>query len=612
MRIWGILIIAFLAVTSVRADVLFVTDVEGSRAKLEEAFARSGAFALGTDGFWRLLPGERFVYGGDASDRFYGSLWVHEQLVRLAEAHPDRVVLLLGNRDANKPRLTAELQPLALLRDPPWFTWTALAQHPATTPASRSERLRWIFRASMGSPDAFDLRRRELAASDRPLWVESMRLDLAQRLGRSVAVDDEELVVESFLRELAPSGALYRYLDLARMFWRDGRTLYVHGGISRWNFGRVPDRPDIVLPASAWTAALETWYRRVLHRWQRDPHSLEGDGRRAAEELLLYMMPVPGSRTNRRSAVTGRTGSPDNMPWLPPAWVREALRAEGIERIVLGHTPSGDVPSFVRSDDGFEVICADNSYGFRERAATVLRISDDEVRVDGWHRDGTFRGRPVQFAAKWNDGSPLGRYDAQGRLIVAVEGQEALLYRMANFQVSYDRVPVDALGSLRVGEPEAVVGGHELLVGDFDPPTLADRTRVAMLIELRGREGFLLGVSADRPGIRASQHHRMEMLRRTFADFPHDISVVALAGDEPPTETVTPMRNIAVPSYARHATALAAREVLESGRSPHFVHPDALAWIRMHGLYRKLAPRPCAEEVANPATPDDGAHDASS
>lgn len=33
----------------------------------------------------------------------------YEQLVRLKKKHPDRVVLLVGNRDVNKMRLTSEL-----------------------------------------------------------------------------------------------------------------------------------------------------------------------------------------------------------------------------------------------------------------------------------------------------------------------------------------------------------------------------------------------------------------------------------------------------------------------------------------------------------------------
>jgi hypothetical protein len=62
--------------------------------------------------------------------------------------------------------------------------------------------------------------------------------------------------------------------------------------------------------------------------------------------------------------------------------VIERLRADGIERVVLGHTPSGDCPSVLRDRAGFQLVLADTSYGRLEGPSRVV-IEDGFVRVEG-------------------------------------------------------------------------------------------------------------------------------------------------------------------------------------------------------------------------------------
>ena len=57
-----------------------------------------------------------FVFGGDAFDRGAGDLRVARLLIDLKRRYPDRVVLIIGNRDANKMRLTSELAASELSR----------------------------------------------------------------------------------------------------------------------------------------------------------------------------------------------------------------------------------------------------------------------------------------------------------------------------------------------------------------------------------------------------------------------------------------------------------------------------------------------------------------
>ena len=93
----------------------FVAFVELSEALLFDndhpTFAADGACELS------LAPGWHFVHGGDAVDKgnaVGGSVRVVATLLRLKARYPERVTLLLGNRDLNKLRLTSELHPSQL------------------------------------------------------------------------------------------------------------------------------------------------------------------------------------------------------------------------------------------------------------------------------------------------------------------------------------------------------------------------------------------------------------------------------------------------------------------------------------------------------------------
>ena len=56
----------------------------------------------------------RFVYGGDVCDRGPGDIRILRDLVQLKEDSPDRVHLIMGNRDVNKLRVQFALSPGAL------------------------------------------------------------------------------------------------------------------------------------------------------------------------------------------------------------------------------------------------------------------------------------------------------------------------------------------------------------------------------------------------------------------------------------------------------------------------------------------------------------------
>jgi hypothetical protein len=362
--------------------VAYLTDLEGMWDRLVR-------YADGNRDVWlddraglTLADGVTFVYGGDTIDRGPAGRRILATLLEARRRYGERVVLLAGNRDINKIRLRREL-----------------AGHPprrAPEGLPRAELLRWIFDHTMGARDAFEHRRRELGPSD------------------------DEAVTESFLDDLAPDGLLHAYLAAARIAYRRGRTLFVHGGVTRENLGLVPEREGRV-PLAEWPEALNDFYVRYVDAFRAGE---------AAHSLVLYQAPAPGQRTNPASVVYGRSTDEHNNLVLPGGRAVDELREAGIHRIVVGHTPTGDTPAIARRD-GFELICADNSYARVPDGARVV-VTDDCLAVDAPCLLDDGRRARVDFTlAADDDRSPIGRRTREsGHLVKGrLASGEWLLFR---------------------------------------------------------------------------------------------------------------------------------------------------------------------------------------
>ena len=195
------------------------------------------------------------VYGGDVCDKGGSDLYVLRQLLSLQHRHPDRVHLLMGNRDINKMRIIPEMgadkpdgdhQHLPYHGGCWWLAGTGLdgdpladdkpengaSKVPSNSPA---ERLRWILSKTMGSPDAFELRRDELVREEM----------LTNKTSREIS--DEE-VVKSFRRACHPHGELGKYLSSAKLIVKIGSALFMHGALPR------PDVVDTCQEHSLWSS----------------------------------------------------------------------------------------------------------------------------------------------------------------------------------------------------------------------------------------------------------------------------------------------------------------------------------------------------------------------
>lgn len=370
--------------------IAYITDLEGRWDKLERSCADNPHMSV-QDGALVLAPGVTLVFGGDAVDRGPADRRIVAALLAAKRRYGERVVLLAGNRDINKLRLHRELAGHVPHGAPPELH------------GDRPALLRWILARTMGAGETFGHRAAELRAAGLPA--------------------DDEAVVDSFAADIAPGGLLAEYLRHACLAHRAGRTLFLHGGVTSASLGVVPGQ-EPTADVDRWIADLNAFYDRQLAAFTAQRIEGEVPGWAA---IVAYQAPVPGTGRNQASVVYGRLADDHNDPRLPGPGVIDRLQRAGIERLVVGHTPVGDLPAVLRQG-GFTQVMADNSHG-RLEWGVRLGLDDDAVTWSGRCRldDGT----EVTVSAVVDDRpSPVGSVTAEGgRLVKAAQGGEWLLFR---------------------------------------------------------------------------------------------------------------------------------------------------------------------------------------
>ena len=230
------------------------------------------------------------VFGGDVCDKGGNDLYVIRQLLSLKRRYGNRVHFIMGNRDINKMRILQELginssssssssgsssgssDTSSQEKMPPhgginWFRGTGLQGDPqlihkyyTSTSAQENddkgnddeilvksdlakilvsdvpaERLKWILRKTMGSPDAFEFRRNELKEEKefviRYTLTDDRYSSASANNHNHNHVSDEE-VVESYRNSCHPiHGVMGEYLSEGRLCLMIGGAMFVHGSL---------------------------------------------------------------------------------------------------------------------------------------------------------------------------------------------------------------------------------------------------------------------------------------------------------------------------------------------------------------------------------------------
>lgn len=399
----------------------------------------------------------QFVYGGDAFD--HGSDLVFcRALLDFKRRFPSRVHLILGNRDVNKmvvrhifgpaaPRDGTTTDPVLSILSGAWrkrlsFTNGVAGMNPreaeeklfpiptgplpkisytayledlavgqdgkkSTGAAHPVSFMKWALIHRLGSPGAFEHRRRELQALQEQIVKRGGDTSIVER-----PLTDED-VAASFALAAEPGGVYYEYLREGELLHVISPVLFVHGGICEENLGLVP--------------AVEAPYHSPLKGCQRLVDVLYENG--GNEEVNNHTVPTPNSSLG--SSHTDTYGEKElEQVSLPPAgtspipwfnalhafkstalheytqWtankgnalrrygnhcfcttysvtvnslikrtgpsyfslpVVEFLLSNGLEMVCVGHMPTGDTPAIIRQPPGGVLTCiaADNSYSGR-------------------------------------------------------------------------------------------------------------------------------------------------------------------------------------------------------------------------------------------------------
>ncbi len=369
--------------------VFYLTDLEGMWNRWQDYKEASGAFSRNASGELNLTPGATFIFGGDAIDREEGSLRILDELVTLKERFPERVHLLIGNRDLNKLHLRF---------------------------LSDQDSGDYLSRINAG--EAFEMRRRELL-----------------QLGE---VAHPTAVFQSLREDVTPPrGLLYRYLRLGELGTIVDETLYVHGAVTENNFLKYPESfvgtptQDVRL----WVTHLNHWKDRELTNW--------------AESDRTYRSPLGSYAGDPNGVIYARFSGVDGNSLLPSRELMNKLKEQGIRRIVVGHTPNGEFPTFLR-DAGFEVVIADNSYcpGCK---ASFLEIEGPITRVS----TGRWGEARTGFTLNLEEDSIIGKRTRDGFIVTAIsDSGDAILYRvLPGFKNEYQQVPLTALKEMHLRAP---------------------------------------------------------------------------------------------------------------------------------------------------------------
>lgn len=385
--------------------VAYLTDVEGRWPKFADFLHDNPAVAL-RDGRLEVAVGCALVFGGDAVDRGPDALRIIELLTEAKLRQPAQVTLLAGNRDINKLRFLHEVAPRPDQRQPPKRTPPDLAL------GSAAPLVQFILRETMSAKVAFACRGEELAA-------------------RGLAADDDA-VAQSLVDDVRPGGLLLRYLELCELMAVRGDTLFVHGAVAESNWGVVPGR-EACDNLADWQCNLNEFFARSLQAARTG----DVDG---YLPLVRYQAPLPGQKLNPASVVYGRPTDAEFNVRLPDETVMAKLLGAGIRRLVVGHTPIGEVPCLA-SDGQFVCVFGDTSYSPLERGGMVLLDGPDTV-LRGWSHSGGGGAVPVQLWHRSGDGGPRGMRARDGALVVGSrrDGQWATDRGMAGWQRSQQAV----------------------------------------------------------------------------------------------------------------------------------------------------------------------------
>ena len=388
----------------------YLTDVEGNLDFFEKYVRISKVIEWVDSKKNRLRFKQKdsmFVFGGDCQDRGIGDIRFVNLLLNFKSEYPDRVEFIIGNRDANKIRISSELSEkiyatgvadrkaeskyLAKYDNFPYWVnkdeRITLRKYlnDNNFKIDAVSRLKYILDYTMGSNDSFDKRRKELSII----------------LNKSPDLISDNDIVTSFLNSVSPNpknikntndNYLLKYLKSGKIAYIFGEHIFVHGAINKNNIGYIPNNKNIVDDVDKWVSGLNKWFQKDLKEYMANPEYGGISKRRKGYKIIDYAVP-----SDNKTVVYSDNLKNGNGQYIN-AKVIKYLNKGGIHSIISGHRPHGDSPLVLRSKK-LTAVSADTSYskkGHRSKwgidnrgnaVSEVLLYLNGDIQIHGILRD---------------------------------------------------------------------------------------------------------------------------------------------------------------------------------------------------------------------------------
>jgi len=388
----------------------YLTDVEGNLDFFEKYVRISKVIEWVDSKKNRLRFKQKdsmFVFGGDCQDRGIGDIRFVNLLLKFKSEYPNRVEFIIGNRDANKIRISSELSEkiyatgvadrkaeskyLAKYDNFPY--WVNKSEritlrtylNDNNFKIDAVSRLKYILDYTMGSNDSFDKRRKELSII----------------LNKSPDLISDNDIVASFLNSVSPNpknikntndNYMLKYLKSGKIAYIFGEHIFVHGAINKNNIGYIPNNKNIVDDVGKWVSGLNKWFQKDLKEYMVNPEYGGISKKRKGYKIIDYAVP-----SDNKTVVYSDNLKNGNGQYIN-AKVIKYLNKGGIHSIISGHRPHGDCPLVLRSKK-LTAVSADTSYskkGHRSKwgidnrgnaVSEVLLYLNGDIQIHGILQD---------------------------------------------------------------------------------------------------------------------------------------------------------------------------------------------------------------------------------
>lgn len=386
----------------IKACIHFLTDTEGHFPALQKSVEKSRVVTIDSKGcldFKEGVSNPYFIFGGDLADRGVGDVRLTKTLLDFKNRYPDRVYLLVGNREASKTRFYVELNPKHIRQrllegsTPFWllskphqlpidYVKNDMASQGILEPNDEEMKnfvsllsidkcqliyLKWMLEQTLGCPYTFEYHAQHMASE-----INCSRSEIS-----------DQMVLNHIMEQYAPTGLMGQYLAKTQMIAHipDTGIIAVHGGLTSENIGRIPsisvDSPRIE-NAIEWVDKLNQWYTQAVQEWlslKQESLAFEKNPARSKLDTFSEIVPSP-----YRSVVTASMLSEQREFQHVPEMVARYLTSSGINMVLTGHQPSGDHPAILRSlNDQVIFVNGDISY------ANAQANNAHDTRGQAWH-----------------------------------------------------------------------------------------------------------------------------------------------------------------------------------------------------------------------------------